>query len=240
MLVQAIMTSAPITVTASSSVAEAAKLMLDNKISGLPVVDASGALVGIVSEGDFLRRSELNTERKRSWLLDWLTSPGKIADEYVRAHGRRVEEVMTVPVSAIAPTASISDAVRLMERQDIKRLPVVADGRLVGIVARSDLLRALSQALPIAAVSAGDAEIQAAIDAELARQSWSRNGFIHCRVANGVAELTGTIFDERERLAAKVAVENVPGVTSIRDQLVWVDPYYGVAIPPPDSEARQA
>ncbi|TAU74070.1 CBS domain-containing protein [Rhizobium leguminosarum] len=240
MLVQAIMTSTPITVTASTSVAEAAKLMLDNKISGLPVVDASGALVGIVSEGDFLRRSELNTERKRSWLLDWLTSPGKIADEYVRAHGRRVEEVMTAPVSAIAPTASVSDAVRLMERQDIKRLPVVADGRLVGIVARSDLLRALSQALPIAAVSAGDAQIQAAIDAELARQSWSRNGFIHCRVANGVAELTGTIFDDRERLAAKVAVENVPGVTSIRDQLVWVDPYYGVAIPPPDSEARQA
>ncbi|MGO7208823.1 CBS domain-containing protein, partial [Rhizobium ruizarguesonis] len=121
MLVQAIMTSPPITVTASCSVAEAAKRMLDNKISGLPVVDANGALVGIVSEGDFLRRSELNTERKRSWLLEWLTSPGKIADEYVRTHGRRVEEVMTVPVSAIAPTASISDAVRLMERQDIKR-----------------------------------------------------------------------------------------------------------------------
>ncbi|TCA70198.1 CBS domain-containing protein [Rhizobium leguminosarum bv. viciae] len=206
MLVQAIMTSPPITVPASCSVAEAAKRMLDNKISGLPVVDANGALVGIVSEGDFLRRSELNTERKRSWLLEWLTSSGKIADEYVRAHGRRVEEVMTVPVSAIAPTASIADAVSLMERQDVKRLPVVADGRLVGIVA--------------------------------ARQSWSRNGFIHCRVANGVAELSGTIFDERERLAAKVAVENVAGVTSIKDQLVWVDPYYGVAIPPPETEAR--
>jgi CBS domain-containing protein len=239
MLVQAIMTSPPITVPASCSVAEAAKRMLDNKISGLPVVDANGALVGIVSEGDFLRRSELNTERKRSWLLEWLTSSGKIADEYVRAHGRRVEEVMTVPVSAIAPTASIADAVSLMERQDVKRLPVVADGRLVGIVARSDLLRALSQALPAAAVSAGDAQIQAAIDAELARQSWSRNGFIHCRVANGVAELSGTIFDERERLAAKVAVENVAGVTSIKDQLVWVDPYYGVAIPPPETEAKQ-
>ncbi|MGO7322885.1 CBS domain-containing protein [Rhizobium ruizarguesonis] len=238
MLVQAIMTSPPITVPASCSVAEAAKRMLDNKISGLPVVDANGALVGIVSEGDFLRRSELNTERKRSWLLEWLTSSGKIADEYVRAHGRRVEEVMTVPVSAIAPTASIADAVSLMERQDVKRLPVVADGRLVGIVARSDLLRALSQALPAAAVSAGDAQIQAAIDAELARQSWSRNGFIHCRVANGVAELSGTIFDERERLAAKVAVENVAGVTSIKDQLVWVDPYCGVAIPPPETEAR--
>jgi CBS domain-containing protein len=240
MLVQAIMTSSPITVIASSSVADAAKLMLDHRISGLPVVDANGALVGIVSEGDFLRRGELDTERKRSWLLEWLTSPGKIADEYVRAHGRRVEEVMTSPVTVIAPTASISDAVRLMERQDIKRLPVVANGRLVGIVARSDLLRALSQALPTVPVSSGDAQIQAAIDAELAKQSWSRNGFIHCRVASGIAELTGTIFDERERLAAKVAVENVPGVVAVKDQLVWVEPYYGVAMSPPDAETEQA
>ncbi|PDT04528.1 histidine kinase [Rhizobium chutanense] len=239
MRVETIMTSPAITVTASSSVAEAAKLMLDNRISGLPVVDANGTLVGIVSEGDFLRRSELNTERKRSWLLEWLASPGKIADDYVRTHGRRVEEVMTSPVSAIAPTAAISEAVGLMERRDIKRLPVVADGRLVGILARSDLLRALSQALPPISASAGDAEAQAAIEAELARQSWSRNGFIHCHVANGVAELTGTIFDERERLAAKIAAENVPGVTSVRDLLVWVDPYYGIALPPPAAEARQ-
>lgn len=240
MLVGTIMTSPAITVTASCSVAEAAKLMLDNRISGLPVVDAKGALVGIVSEGDFLRRSELNTERKRSWLLEWLTSSGKIAAEYVRTHGRRVEEVMTTQVSTIAPTASISDAVRLMERQDIKRLPVIANGMLVGIVARSDLLRALSQALPADSTSAGDAQIQAAIDAELAKQSWSRSGFIHCHVADGVAELTGTIFDERERLAAKVAVENIAGVTSVRDLLVWVDPYYGIAMPPPEREARQA
>ncbi|ANL74538.1 CBS/BON domain-containing protein (plasmid) [Rhizobium phaseoli] len=240
MLVQAIMTSPAITVTASASVAEAARLMLDNRISGLPVVDANGALVGIVSEGDFLSRSELNTERKRSWLLEWLTSSGRIAAEYVRTHGRRVEEVMTAPVSAIAPTASLSDAVRLMERQDIKRLPVVEGGKLVGIVARSDLLRALSQALPVASTSAGDAQIQASIEAELAKQSWSRNGFIHCRVTDGIAELTGTIFDERERLAARVAVENVAGVTSVKDQLVWVDPYYGIALPPPDAETGQA
>lgn len=240
MLVQDIMTSPAITTTTSCSVAEAAKLMLDNRISGLPVVDANGALVGVVSEGDFLRRSELNTERKRSWLLEWLTGSGKIAAEYVRTHGRRIEEVMTAEVSTIAPTASISDAVRLMEHQDIKRLPVVENGRLVGIISRSDLLRALSRALPAAALSAGDAQIQAAIEAELAKQSWSCNGFIHCHVAGGVAELTGTIFDERERLAARVAVENVAGVTSVRDLLVWVDPYYGIALPPPDAEMRQA
>ncbi|ARQ12523.1 CBS/BON domain-containing protein (plasmid) [Rhizobium etli] len=240
MLVQAIMTSPAIIVTASASVAEAARLMLDNRISGLPVVGANGALVGIVSEGDFLRRSELSTERKRSWLLEWLTSSGRIAAEYVRTHGRRVEEVMTAPVSAIAPTASLSDAVRLMERQEIKRLPVVEGGRLVGIVARSDLLRALSQALPATSTSAGDAQIQAAIEAALAKQSWSRNGFIHSRVTDGIAELTGTVFDERERLAAKVAVENVAGATSVKDQLVWVDPYYGIALPPPDAETSQA
>ncbi|MBX5224758.1 CBS domain-containing protein [Rhizobium sp. NLR8a] len=238
MLVQDIMTSPAITVTTSCSVAEAAKLMLDNKISGLPVVDANGALVGIVSEGDFLRRGELNTERKRSWLLEWLTSSGKIAAEYVRTHGRRVDEVMTSKVSTIAPTASISDAVKSMERQDVKRLPVAENGRLVGIVSRCDLLRALSRALP-SSLSAGDAQIQAAIESELAKQSWSRNGFIHCHVTGGVAELTGTIFDERERLAAKVAAENVAGVTSVRDLLVWVDPYYGIALPPPDAEMRQ-
>lgn len=240
MLVQAIMTSPAITVTTSCSVAEAAKLMLDNRISGLPVVDTNGALVGIVSEGDFLRRSELNTERKRPWLLDWLTSPGKIAAEYVLTHGRRVDEVMTLQVSTIAPTASVSDAVKLMERYDIKRLPVVENGKLVGIIARSDLLQALSRALPTTSPSPGDAQVQTAIEAEFAKQSWSRNGFIHCHVSDGVAELTGTIFDERERLAAKVVAENVAGVKSVRDLLVWVDPYYGIALPPPDAEARQA
>ncbi|UVD60078.1 CBS domain-containing protein (plasmid) [Rhizobium sp. Pop5] len=239
MLVQAIMTLPVITVPTCCSVAEAAQLMLDNRISGLPVVDTNGALVGIVSEGDFLRRSELNTQRNRPWLLDWLTSPGKIATEYVRTHGRRVDEVMTSPVSAIAPTASVSDAVRLMERYDIKRLPVVENGKLVGIIARSDLLRALSRALPTTSPSPDDAQIQAAIEAEFAKQSWSRNGFIHCHVSDGIAELTGTIFDERERLAAKVAAENVAGVQSVRDLLVWIDPYYGIALPPPDAEARQ-
>lgn len=145
MLVRAIMTPSPVTIVASSSILDAAKLMLDNRVSGLPVVDANGVLVGMITEGDFLRRHELGTDRKRSWLREWLTSPGKIADEYVRAHGRRVEELMTPQVTVISPKDSISDAVRLMERNDIKRLPVVSDGRLVGIISRSDLLRAVSQ-----------------------------------------------------------------------------------------------
>jgi CBS domain-containing protein len=236
MLVENAMTPSPMTVNASATVLEAADIMLANRISGLPVVDDKGVLVGMITEGDFLRRHELATDRKRSWLQGWLASPGKIADEYVRSHGRRVAEVMNEHVVVVAPTASLSDAVQLMERNDVKRLPVISDGKLVGIIARSDLLRALTRMQRPSAPSTADAQIQLAVEAELAKQIWSKNGFIRCRVRNGVAELAGTIFDERERLAAKVAAENVPGVTAISDHLTWIDPYYGVALPPPVGE----
>ncbi|WFU13426.1 CBS domain-containing protein (plasmid) [Rhizobium sp. CB3090] len=233
MLVRDIMTSTPVTVKASSPIAEAASLMLDNRISGLPVVDDDGTLIGIVSEGDFLRRGELDTERRRSCFLEFLTSPGKLADEYVHAHGRKVEEVMTSSVTTVSPQQPIADAVKLMERDDIKRLPVVEDDQLIGIVARSDLMRALFSILMAKPALNGDAQIEAAIQTELAKHSWSGNGFISVAVKDGVAELSGTIFDERERLAAKVAAENVPGVKSVTDQLTWIDPYYGVAVPLP-------
>ncbi|MDQ0563548.1 CBS domain-containing protein [Rhizobium mesoamericanum] len=236
MLVESAMTPSPITVCSSSTIFEAADIMLANRISGLPVVDDKGVLVGIITEGDFLRRHELDTNQRRSWLQSWLASPGKIADEYVRAHGRRVEEVMNTQVVAVGLKAPLSDAVRLMERHDIKRLPVISDGRLVGIISRSDLLRALMKIEKLPAPSTEDAQIQSAVEAELAKQSWSRNGFIRCQVRNGVAELVGTIFDERERRAAKVATENVPGVKAIADNLTWIDPYYGVALPPPVEE----
>jgi len=238
MLIQAIMTAPAITVGAKTPVAEAAKIMLDHRISGLPVVDAEGNLVGIVSEGDFLRRGELHTERKRSWLLDFLASPGKIADEYVRSHGRSVDEVMTSEVRTVLPGSMINEAVDMMEKYGIKRLPVVSKGKVVGIVCRSDLLRALIRLLPSKAAPAKDEEIEDAIAAELSQQSWSRNGFINVKVINGVAELSGSIFDERERLAAKVAAENVPGVKYVSDQITWIDPYLGVAMPAPTEPAK--
>jgi len=236
MIVENAMTPSPITVGASCTMLEAAEIMLANRISGLPVVDDDGVLVGMITEGDFLRRYELNTDRRRSWLQSWLASPGKIADEYVRSHGRRVDEIMNSHLVVVPPTAALSDAVRLMERNEVKRLPVISDGRLVGIISRSDLLRALTKVENPSAPSTQDAQIQEAVDAELAKQSWSRNGFIRCQVRNGVAELSGIIFDERERLAAKIAAENVPGVTAITDYLTWIDPYYGVALPPPVGE----
>ncbi|TCS03276.1 CBS domain-containing protein [Rhizobium sp. BK418] len=212
MNVRSVMTSAPIMVAPSTSVLDAAKLMLDNRISGLPVVDEKGGVVGVVSDGDFLRRGELETERSRPWLLDWLTSPRKLADEYVHAHGRCIEEVMSSTPVTIPPEATISDAVSLMEKHDIKRLPVISGGHLVGILSRSDLLRALSQLLPKTFVDFGDTELQAAVEAALSSRSWTANGFIRCHVKDGVAQLSGTIFDERERLAAKVLIENIKGI----------------------------
>lgn len=230
MLVHAIMTSPAIVVHPETSIAEAAKTMLDNHISGLPVVDASARLVGIVSEGDFIRRSELNTERKRSWLLELLTSPGALAAEYVSTHGRSVEDVMTSDIVTVAPTARLQEVVELMEKHDVKRLPVVAQGRLIGIVSRSDLLKALVKTLPAQVTDSKDQEIEAAIINELAAQDWSRGGSIRVKVVDGVAELTGSIMDERERQAAKVAAENVSGVRAVFDNLVYIDPYIGVGI----------
>ncbi len=231
MLIREIMNAPAITVSPETSVVDAARIMLDRHVSGLPVVDGGGDIVGIVSEGDFLRRGELQTERKRSWLLEFLTSPGKLADEYVLSHGRSVEEVMTSKVVTIGPNATLTIAVELMEKYGIKRLPVVVEGEVIGIVCRSDLLRALANMLPKEKVQATDNQITEAVIAELSHQSWSHNGFIKVSVQNGVVELSGTIFDERERLAAKVAAENVPGVKSVTDQITWIDPYLGIVMP---------
>ena len=238
MLIQAIMNAPAITVGPATSVADAAEIMLDRRVSGLPVTDGNGNLVGIVSEADFLHRGELETERKRSRLLEFLTSPGKLADEYVLSHGRKIEEVMTPEVVTVAPDAELSVAVGLMEKHGIKRLPVVVQGKVIGMVCRSDLLRALANMLPQDKVPASDDEIANAVIAELAHQSWSRNGFIKVSVRNGIVELSGSIFDERERLAAKVAAENVPGVKSVVDEMAWIDPYLGVAMPAPSESSE--
>jgi CBS domain-containing protein len=241
MRVDTVMTTPVVSVEPSASIADAARLMLTLRISGLPVVGRDGTLVGMLSEGDLLRRGELGTERKRSWWLEFLVSPGKVAEEYVHAHGRKVEEVMASEVVTTRRDASLDEVVELMARHRVKRLPVLENGKVVGIVARSDLLRALADALPAgAAPVSDDKRIEAAILAELAGRSWGGNGLIRAHVQDGVVELSGTIFDERERLAARVVAENVPGVKSVTDQLVWIEPMSGTVLLPPGEPPLQA
>jgi CBS domain-containing protein len=235
MLVANIMTTPVISVEPSASIREAAALMLAHRISGLPVVKRDGTLIGMVTEGDFLRRGELGTERKRSWWLEIFVSPGKIADEYVHTHGRKVEEVMSDDVVTTYLNAPLEEVVETMSRHRVKRLPVVENGKVVGIVARSDLLRALARTQPSNdPVAVSDERIRTDIEAELAKQSWSGHGSIHVNVKNGAVELTGVIFDERERRAAYVAAENVAGVKSVSDEIVWVEPMSGMVILPAD------
>jgi CBS domain-containing protein len=230
MIIQDIMSSPVVTVQPTTSIADAARLMLERHISGLPVLDADGRLVGVLSESDLLRRSELGTERQRSKWLEFFTSPGKAAQEYVAAHGRLVGEVMTSPVTTVPPYAPISKAVELMERNHVKRLPVVVDDELIGVVARSDLLRALVGTLSPEQTSLQDDQIAAAVLRELRQQRWTSSGSIRVAAVDGVVTLSGTIFDERERLAAKVAAENIPGVKSVIDDLTWIDPSLGIVV----------
>lgn len=228
MIVEDIMTAPVISVEPSTTVAAAAKLMLADRISGLPVTARDGTLVGMLSEGDLLRRGELGTERKRSSWLEFLVRPGKLADEYVRTHGRKVEQVMTSDPVTTRRDAPLEEVVTAMGRHGIKRLPVIENGKVVGIVARSDVLCALARTLPTASPDAvADDQLRQAVLAEMDKQNWGGR-FIRVNVENGVVTLTGVILDDRERPAAKVVAENVPGVKEVVDQLTWFEPSTGI------------
>jgi CBS domain-containing protein len=234
-----VMTRNVITIAPDASVFELLRLMLQHRISGLPVVDRAGSVVGIVTEGDFLRRAETGTERKRPRWLEFLVGPGRLASDYVRSHARRVDEVMTYNynVETVTEDAQLGDIVALMERHRIKRVPVVRDGQVVGIVSRANLLRALAGvAAEISPGPQSDEAIRDGVFAELNRQSWGSRNLIDVIVRNGVVELWGTVIDVRLRDAARVAAETVPGVKAVKSHIVWIEPMSAMAFGDPDDE----
>ena len=238
MQVKDIMTRNVISVAADEPILKAARLMLQNRISGLPVVDRDGELVGIVTEGDFLRRSELGTQRGRPRWLEFIIGPGQLADEYVHASGRKVEEVMTLDPCVAAETDSLEKVVQLMERKHIKRLPVMRDGRMVGIVSRANLMHALAGLVREVQPQPGpDWAIRNQILAALGQQHWAPS--INVIVRKGVVEFWGAITDDRERRALVVLAENIPGVKEVHDHLIWVEPMSGVAFPSAEDEAKE-
>jgi CBS domain-containing protein len=237
MQVRDVMTRNVISVAANETVVNAARIMLQNRISGLPVVDAEGALVGIVTEGDFLRRGELGTERRRPKWLEFLLGPGRMAQEYVHAAGRKVEDVMTSEPATVVEDDALGTVVQLMECRRIKRLPVLRDGKIVGIVSRANLMHALvSLGRDTVAPAGGDSAMRDGILAAIAKQPWAPR--INVVVKNGIAELWGTITDERERQGCIVTAENVAGVREVHDHLVWVEPVSGMSFPSPEDEAK--
>jgi len=223
-----IMTRDVITVTPNTSITEAATKMLANHISGLPVVNAAGQRVGIVSDGDFVRRSEIGTQRKRGSWLQFLLGPGKAASEFVRASGRRVGEVMTTDPITGSEDSTLESLVGTMETNNIKRLPIMHCGRITGIVTRTNLLRAVANlAREIPDPTADDDHIRERVTRAIQQNDWRPLG-LQVTVRDGVVHLHGIITDYRHRDAAIVAAENVSGVKHVHDHLCWVDPFSGM------------
>ena len=233
-----VMTRDVISIAPDATVLQAARLMLQHHISGLPVVDKDGNLVGVLSEGDFLRRRETKRNSKRSRWLEFLMGPGRIAAEYSHSHGSKVSEVMTKEVQTVDESTLLEDIVDLMERKRIKRVPVLCGGQLVGIVTRSNLMHAMVSMARVAQPAAtDDAAIREKLLAEIQKELWAPAAMINVVVHDGVVEFWGVIIDERQREAMKVAAENIPGVKAVKDHLVWVEPTSGMVIEPTEETA---
>ena len=226
-----VMTPDPMCISPDASITDAIRLMLERKFSGLPVVDARGALVGIVTEGDLVRRTETGTQRKRWGWIEFLMGPGRLAAEYLQTAGRKVGDVMTADVRTVEENSRLDEIVHLMERHQINRVLVVRDGKLVGIVTRANLLHALASVIAEAKPGpTSDASIRERVYAELKAQRWAPVGLVNVVVRNGVVRLSGTLLDERQRGAIRAAAENIPGVKAVEDHLVWIDPVSGMAM----------
>jgi CBS domain-containing protein len=240
MIVSDVMTRKVLSVAPDETVEHAANLMLRHGISGLFVVDAKGTLAGVVTEGDLLRRDEIGTERHRPWWLRVLVSPGKQALDFTRTHGRKVSDVMTPEVICVAADTPLETVVETMEKQRIKRIAVTENGHMVGVVARSDLLRALlsrEREKTQPATQEDDRTIRAGILSALEGASWAPMTTLNVTVASGVVDVWGTITNPDERRAICVIAENVPGVKEVHDHLVYVEPYTGTVIESPDDRA---
>ena len=232
-----IMSRPVITVTPDTTIVEAANTMLQKHISGLPVVDATGKLVGMLSEGDFVRRSEIGTQRKRSRFLRFILGPGKAASDFVREHGRKVSEIMTTePLLTVGEETTLEEIVELMERNNIKRLPVISNDKVVGMVSRSNLLQAVaSLAKDVPDPTADDDHIRNRVIDTMAKQDWCPFG-LSVVVRDGIVHLSGVITEERSRQAAIVAAESVTGVKKVHDHLCWVDTMSGMYLNSPEDD----
>jgi CBS domain-containing protein len=215
-----IMTTSVVTVTPETSIQDIARTLLERRISAMPVVDTAGRVVGIVSEGDLLHRTENQTERHRSWWLELVSSTEDLAGEYVKSHGLTAKDVMTWPVISATPDMALNELATLLDRYRIKRVPILENGALAGVVSRADLLRGIIGAAPAASVTAlDDARIRDALLRRIENEPWAGIASLNVIVTGGVVELWGFIGSEAEREAFRVAAQGTPGVRAVEDHL---------------------
>lgn len=220
-----IMTSNVVCVGPDTDVRDVARLLLARHVSAVPVVDASHRLLGILSEGDLMRRPELGTQRQRAW---WLDLVARADDEqiktFIRSHGRSAADVMTRKVVSVSENADVSEIARLLEQHRIKRVPVVRDGKVVGIVSRANVIQGLAAGEPDRD-AADDESVKAAIDALSESEGWMTHGCLNATVRDGAVEVWGWVESEDERKAIRLAIESIPGVRSVESHLGMIAPY---------------
>jgi CBS domain-containing protein len=220
MNVSNIMTGKVVAIAPDMPVSDVAALLIESRLSAVPVVDGAKRVIGIVSEGDLMRRPETGTLRPARWWLQLVTSPEALAADYVKSHGLAAKDVMTRSVVTITPDASLGDAAQLMESRHVKRLPVTRDGVLVGIVARADLVRALVAAPPLQAGAHDDTLIRQRLEETLTAEPWVSSRDIYVTVLEHEAHLWGNVKYATQSQALELLARAVPGVTSVRNHLI--------------------
>jgi CBS domain-containing protein len=228
MFVSDLMNTQIFSVGPDDSLAEAARIMLTRHVGGLPVME-SGRLIGIVTQGDLLRRVEIGTaERQQGWFKAFFM-PASLANEYVHTHGRHVSDVMTRDPLAVTPATALSEAADLMCAKHFKCLPVVVDGELVGMLSRTDLLTVLARRLLNHYDPYTESEIRTHILDSLAHERWAPKAGIRVNVTGNEVTLEGTIYNADEQRAVRIIAETTPGVKVVHDHLILVDPASGMS-----------
>jgi CBS domain-containing protein len=215
-----VMTTNVIQVDPEMTVKAAAKLLVDHGVSGAPVVDAAQHVVGMISEGDMLQRPEIGTEpRRRSWWLDLVSSNRELTEEYIKSHGHKVKDVMTDRVISVGEATPLGEVAALLEARRIKRVPVLRDGKLVGIVSRANLVQALASTIeePVLKSEVKDQEIRAKLLTELKAQKWAGAASGNILVRNGIVHLWGFVWAPEESQAMRILAEGIPGVRGVEN-----------------------
>jgi CBS domain-containing protein len=234
-----VMVTDVVSVPESATVRDVAQLMLDKRISGIPVVDGNNRIVGIVSEGDLIRRAEIGSQKKRSWWLELVAGTEQLAAEYVKSHALHVADIMSRNVVTAPPSTPLSEIATLLERHRIKRVPIVRDGKLVGIVSRANLIQALAARPPAPAVTSDDRAIREALTAHIRKQPWGMPWLLTTTVEDGVVTLWGPVTSDQIRASLRIAAETTPGVKAVKDELFIWDPAMDYA-PPFREEKKKA
>ena len=210
-----------VTVRSDTDVADAVELLSQHDVSALPVVDEAGNLVGILSEADLIHRVEIGTEKHRPWWLEAVTGASTLAEEFAKSHGKKVREIMTSGAISVSEETPLAEIAALFERKRIKRVPVVKDGKLVGIVSRSNLIQALASVVGrMDQHDETDRQIRLELLSRLKDQSWTGFGDRNITVGNRVVHLWGLVGSEAERKALLALAERVPGVSKVSDEMI--------------------